>query len=136
MISRHVKLGSRLGLVLGIAVITVLSLLPGKDVAALDLLWDKAAHAMAYGVLALLVGLTFDPGSQRWIGILGLVCLGGLLEFGQVYVPGRSASHLDMLANGIGALLGIFLVHGFQRLWPQPIGRPGKPNKKAEATNS
>ncbi len=127
---------SPLALGLGIFLITVLSLLPGEKVKPLNLVWDKAAHAMAYGILALLVGLTFTRGLQRWLGILGLFGLGGLLEIGQIYVPNRSASTFDMLANGIGILLGVLLLFGIQWLWQRLAGSRDEASQATKANTS
>lgn len=74
---------------------------------------DKLAHAIAYGVLALLLLLGNRYASApntRWRTALSvLFCLGfGVaLEWVQYYFfPGRQFEYLDMLANAVGISLG------------------------------
>ena len=42
--------------------------------------------------------------------ILCMIPLGGLVEWGQSFVPGRTASMGDAVANALGVFLGIWLV--------------------------
>ena len=74
---------------------------------------DKLAHAIAYGVLALLLLLGnfyASTPNRRWRTAASLLfCLGFgiMLEFIQYYFfPARQFEYLDMLANAIGISLG------------------------------
>ena len=66
-------------------------------------LWDKAAHALNYALLAAL--LWFATGGRRpWLAGLGLVLLGGLVEIGQALSGTRTGDWQDALANATGIL--------------------------------
>jgi VanZ family protein len=86
--------------------ICVLSLMPGKDV-PLGSVSDKYRHALAYGLFAVLLGLSFLKGrywAAAWaFTIASLVGIG--MEILQPYF-GRSQDVGDALANSIGATLG------------------------------
>ena len=87
--------------------IAVLSLLPAQ--AAISSGWgDKVEHGLAYGLLSILLKLAFSQHSfvKNWT----LATLyGGLIEIGQFFAPGRHPDFMDVLANGIGAALGLSL---------------------------
>lgn len=70
---------------------------------------DKAYHCAAYGWLAVLPMMGFAPRRQAISAALSMIILGILLEIGQYYIPGRSFSLLDITANSLGVILGIFL---------------------------
>lgn len=66
--------------------------------------WDKSNHALAFAVLAFL-------GNRAWPGrtapvLLGLLAYGGLIEVLQSFTPDRFAEWGDLLADGIGLVLG------------------------------
>jgi VanZ family protein len=52
--------------------------------------------------------------------LLGLVVLGALTEWLQAYVPGRSMSAADWVADSAGALLGL----GLGWLWARQLNKP------------
>lgn len=68
---------------------------------------DKLFHAVTYGVLGFLFqgGLPATP--RRWMLAWLMASLYGCSdEIHQMFVPGRSADPLDLLADSAGALLG------------------------------
>jgi VanZ family protein len=74
--------------------------------------YDKVAHALVYAVLG---GLCFPAVRRTWplarsrVVVIAafLAFLHGLTdEFHQLFVPGRNADWYDVLADGIGGLLG------------------------------
>ncbi|HEX2676437.1 MAG TPA: VanZ family protein [Polyangiales bacterium] len=74
---------------------------------------DKGIHFMEYGVLAALIAHAFawTRPSRRMLLIFGIavVCatLFGLTdEIHQAFVPGRNSDPQDLLADGLGSLLG------------------------------
>jgi len=85
------------------------SLLPGNStpIQALDRLHinDKVEHAMAYAALALLPVL-HEQRRRQIVLILIVAAMGILLEFGQLYSPGRSFDTRDMLADIVGVIIG------------------------------
>jgi VanZ family protein len=103
--------------------VTVLSLLPSSGSAGL-ISWlpfgDKGAHALAYAALGFCMfcavaarGETWHPGAviatNRWriVAIAGLlIAIGLTIELVQPLF-GRSMELLDLVADGIGGILGI-----------------------------
>lgn len=94
-----------------------LSLLPGNS-GILVLFgiphFDKVAHIGAYAVWSFLflVAAQKTSGSiktKKWWIVGTLAIVGCSLEYGQLYMhDGRSFELLDMIANGVGAICGIF----------------------------
>lgn len=69
--------------------------------------WDKTNHLLAFSTLALL-GRGAYPG--RMVAVLGgLLAYGGLIEVLQSFTPDRSAEWADLLADGVGLLVGEML---------------------------
>lgn len=93
-----------LSLLVVILGITYLSLSPQPKMVASN---DKVGHFIAYGTLMLHLGLLFAGNPKRLL-IAGAFAFiyGGLMEFGQSFVPGRSVSGLDLLANTGGVIIG------------------------------
>lgn len=75
-----------------------------------DLGWDKANHFTAFGTLAFigLQGLRAGPG-RRWIVLAMLLAYGVLIELVQSQIPGRDAEAMDVVADMIGAVIGVGL---------------------------
>lgn len=69
---------------------------------------DKLYHCAAYAWLAWLPMIGFGNRSRALTASLSMILLGVALEIGQYYVPGRTFSFLDMTANGLGTMLGLF----------------------------
>ncbi|HEU4629416.1 MAG TPA: VanZ family protein [Gemmatimonadaceae bacterium] len=74
---------------------------------------DKVAHAMMYGVLAALVAYALAPGRRRmaWLGMAFAVtaAVAALDEIHQRYIPGRSESAADWIADVVGAGLALLV---------------------------
>lgn len=103
-----------------LAVITVvgiswLAFTPHPPPAA-DLGWDKANHFTAFGTLAFLgmQCLRPRPGRAWWV-LAALLVFGVLIELVQAQIPGRDADAQDVLADMMGAVLGL-AVHALA-LW-------------------
>lgn len=108
----------RLALMVQIVVVLFLALTP-RPPPALDLGWDKLNHLMAFAVMACTGILGF---ALRWrlVGV-GLLAYGMLIEWLQSMTPDRQAQWQDVLANGLGIILGLclgaWLVHRHGRRW-------------------
>lgn len=68
---------------------------------------DLVYHALAYLWLSLLPFFAFGTGKRGLLAAFLMIPLGIVLEFGQTFVPGRTFSILDMVANSCGTILGI-----------------------------
>lgn len=94
--------------------VTVLLILPGKDLPELDLfgiLTDKVIHASVYAGVVLLFSFYVLMGEERYRTMLIYVCLfailhGIIMEFVQKYFAvNRAFDVLDMLADAIGCVI-------------------------------
>ncbi|WP_323675375.1 VanZ family protein [Halorubellus sp. PRR65] len=92
-------------------VVLVASLVPGGGRALASpfgvVRGDKWLHAVGYAVLA--GAVTYADG-RAVVGVLAAVAYGALVELLQLGVPYRSASALDAVANGVGAVVGALAV--------------------------
>jgi VanZ family protein len=93
---------------------------------------DKMLHALAYGVMVLLLSLAADrrpgrgsgpfPGSAVWLTVLAFAA-GGALELLQ-HLTGRDTELLDWVADGVGAAIGLWGWTLVNRRW---VVRPSSP---------
>jgi glycopeptide antibiotics resistance protein len=84
-----------------------------RQLRALGLSWvtytqlESFANVVLFLPLGLLVALII-PTSRWWIIVVGLIFVSGSIELAQaLFIPGRVASALDVLANVTGGLAGI-----------------------------
>ena len=100
------------------AVLLTSSSIPNPDVPQI---WagDKVVHALLYGVLAWLVvrALAPEARSPRALGVAfaALLAFGWADEWHQQFIPGRSRSAADWLADGTGAALAILTASAHRR---------------------
>ena len=75
--------------------------------------WDKLAHVGTFALIGCAAGVA--SGSQGWLRaaccVAGALALGVTDELHQVYLPGRSASWADLLADAVGGVVGASLLH-------------------------
>ena len=90
---------------------TVLALLPAERLPPLSVFdwWDKAQHALAFAVLAVLARLGW-PQVPAWRWCLALVTYGVLIELAQAATSWRHGSVADALADALGVLAGLGVV--------------------------
>jgi VanZ family protein len=100
---------SRLWFCLGLliaAVITVMSLVPPRDVPNLGLS-DKFEHSFAYFVLAFWLASVIVRRDFFWLAV-SLLAFGGGIEIAQGLMGlGRQADWFDLLADGVGIVVGV-----------------------------
>ena len=86
--------------------VLVLMLLPAEHVQRLPInFWDKAQHALAFGVLTLL-GLRAWPQRRHRLRLLaGLVIYGGGIELAQHLTGWRHGDWADWVADSVGVVL-------------------------------
>ena len=78
-------------------------LLPAKDLPHVNI-WDKAEHAGTFFVLMTLATLSYyQKHSLQRLALL-LIAYGIAIECIQFFIPSRSFSVLDMVADSIGVL--------------------------------
>lgn len=79
---------------------------------------DKHLHFAAYGCMAALLYMSFNR-HAFWAGWMGTLVLGIVDETIQSFVPYRSASLLDLLADAIGAGGTVIFLHLIRTAMPQ-----------------
>lgn len=94
----------RILLAMALLAILVLSLMPPSS-GLPTTGWDKSNHMLGFGTLGFL-GIRSWP--KRAVMVLAaLLAYGGLIEILQSLTPYRSAEWADLLADGVGLLLGL-----------------------------
>ncbi len=78
--------------------------------------WDKLAHACVYGLMAAAIGLASGLRGWRMVltALVSVILVGVLDEWHQMSLPGRLPGWDDLLADGIGGLLGVAVL-GWRR---------------------
>jgi len=110
------RLVTRVLFLLAAAAVTVLSLLPQRDLPKVGVS-DKIEHVVSYFVLAILGSLAFRERRSLFALFVLLCAMGGVIELLQAFSPGRSPDIVDALADGAGAAAGtlVGLALGFLR---------------------
>jgi VanZ family protein len=99
------RMSSRIAFVIGLVIVIALSVIPAAtppDIAGSD----KLGHMAAYMALTLVGSIAFRVIWPLWMLAAARVLLGLSLEFVQVFIPSRTASGYEMLANMIGIAAG------------------------------
>ena len=113
----------RLVWLVGLAAVIVGSLAPAQSpvVGLIDSAHvnDKVEHFAAYAVLAALPALERFRCRRLGATVAFLFLLGGALEIGQLFSPGRTCDWRDFLADSCGILAGLSLV----RILQSPLAR-------------
>ncbi len=109
-----------------VAVVVYLSLSPQPPEVLPFSASDKFKHCLAYGSLSLWFCQIYVRVRQRAAVVAVLIAVGIMLEFVQGWSGYRTFEIADMVANGIGAVLGLILAHtplGRSLLWFEKILR-------------
>lgn len=105
-----------------------LSSLPGKDVGNWLVFPDYIAHFIEYAGLGFLWFLFQEKKDNNRVSgkyfypVLFSLIFGITDEIHQLYVPGRTFSGLDLLADGCGAVIGVLAGRLFILLFPGLTG--------------
>jgi VanZ family protein len=99
--------------VIGLA---VASWTPGQEVVRTGFN-TRLEHMAAYLIAGIAVIIAY-PRRPTWSIAAILSAYAGILELGQIYVPGRHAALLDWLASSSGVLCACVTVFVFQRRHP------------------
>lgn len=70
--------------------------------------WDKSNHVLAFAVLFVLANRAYS--SRAGAVLLSLLAFGALIEVLQSFTPDHVADWQDILADGVGLLLGLGLI--------------------------
>lgn len=99
-----------------VALVVYLSLAPQPPEVLPFAASDKFKHCLAYATLSLWFCQIYVRVRQRAVVVAVLIALGIALEFVQGWSGYRTFEIADMVADSIGAMLGLLLVH-------TPLGR-------------
>jgi VanZ family protein len=105
----------RMFLLAALAVITHLATTP-QQYPVVQHIWDKANHFLAFYVLALLIDFSFPKTNLGISKVITLLTYGILIEVIQSFIPNRSASLLDLVADGIGIAIYRFSLPAVRHL--------------------
>lgn len=94
---------------------TAVMLLPANDLPTVNI-WDKAEHATTFAVLMAAAWFAYQHRFAVKKLAVWLVCYGITIECIQHFVPTRSFSVLDMVADSVGVLLILFLVRALEKV--------------------
>ena len=98
-----------------IVIIVIVSLTPADSSALPVKHIDKVGHFIAYTVMAILTLVIFEGRGKRIAIILFTFVLAFLLEWGQIFVPGRLSTLTDGITNYLGLLFGFSLYWFYHR---------------------
>ncbi len=87
---------------------TAVMLLPASQLPTVNI-WDKAEHAGTFAVLMLLAAPAYRHCTLEIIAAL-LVVYGATIESIQHFIPSRSFSLLDIVADSVGVIAGALLL--------------------------
>lgn len=91
--------------------------------------WDKLLHAGGFGFMTALFVFALEGrlAPVRWrpaiLAVLLTVLYGASDEFHQSFVPGRDASLLDLLADGVGAAIAVIALGAYSLLRARRLAR-------------
>ncbi|HIM27116.1 MAG TPA: hypothetical protein EYI98_03805 [Candidatus Marinimicrobia bacterium] len=98
------------GMLIGyILLIISVSSIPGNSIPRFILFsWDKLLHLVEYSILGYLAVNSFRAISKNQVIVIIISCLGFACfdELWQSLIPGRFSSGLDIIADGIGIIMG------------------------------
>jgi VanZ family protein len=110
MNDRLILMGIRVALVAMVVVTTYFAVSSGGPIVNHQIN-DKWAHTLAFCILALLADWSAPRSGYDLYKIMPLMCYGLLIEFMQLYLPYRTASMMDLVADATGLLLyGIIIL--------------------------
>jgi VanZ family protein len=82
---------------------------PGDDMIRTGILSGHAEHVIAYALSGAVMYAMLAPRFAAACIVAAIVAYAGLLELGQMFVPGRHAAVADFLFSATGAVIGIVL---------------------------
>lgn len=90
----------------GLALVTILSLIPGNSVPQAVQFWDKAQHALGYAALSITGCFAFPQ--RVMLVLIGLLAHGAAIEILQgTLTATRFGDVFDWFADGTGILAGV-----------------------------
>jgi len=108
---------SRLILGISIVIISILSIQEIDFQSSVNLS-DKLLHLFCFLYLTIISWLSRIIYKELWLYVI-VLAYGILIEIVQIYIPYRSFEFLDIFADFLGILAGIFFINFFKDLYPK-----------------
>ena len=106
----------RLILVISILLISILSIQEIEIQSSVSFS-DKLLHFFCFLYLTILSWLSRIISTELWLYVI-VLAYGILIEIIQIYIPYRSFEFLDIFADFLGILAGIFFINFLKDLYP------------------
>ncbi|WP_428673805.1 hypothetical protein [Reyranella sp.] len=104
-----------------VALLVLLSWLPGDEMVRTGAS-GRLEHVVAYFGTAIVMALAYRERPRLLVQTLLLIALAGILESGQLYMPGRTAALFEFASSSAGAGLGGLLMRALR---PRLLGFAG-----------
>lgn len=88
--------------------------LTSRHIEIVESFWDKQNHFIAFCTLYVLLSLAYTPLSTRAKSAL-LLLIGFQIEITQYFIPARSFSLMDVVADSVGIVIGVGIYTLYQR---------------------
>ena len=101
-------------LIIWTAFVLILTLMPTPEYNGdKEMYYDKVAHVFLFGIFAYLFYRSFELKTWKRIifSIIAGIGFSLLIEFLQLFVPGRDASEMDLVAGVVGVLGFVFVAY-------------------------
>lgn len=99
---------------LALFTVYIAAILPNHLAPSVPEISDKAHHVFAFVVLGLLLKLAYRM--NYWYALVLLVAFGAFIEISQYFTPTRFAEYKDLIADLIGAFIGLKLYKYLRRV--------------------
>ena len=106
-------------------VLLLASWMPQSYMPRSGMLSGHVEHFIAYGLSAALMLAMLAERHAAWRVAVALLAYAGLLEFGQIFVPGRHAALRDLYFSAAGVLVGVIACATLVRARPEEPGVDG-----------
>ncbi|MDH5190085.1 MAG: VanZ family protein [Gammaproteobacteria bacterium] len=107
---------SRIGLIVCLVIVTALTVLPLQEFPPAENINDKVSHLLAFLALAMVADYSFPKSGFIIPKGLPLLAYGIGIEIVQSFIPYRSFSVLDMVADAAGLLVYMLLIPVLNRI--------------------
>lgn len=99
---------------LALIVAYIAAIVPTNIAPTVPELSDKVHHIFAFVILGFLLRLAYHI--NYWYALVLLVAFGGFIELSQYFTPTRCAEYKDVVADMIGAFIGLRIYKYLKRI--------------------
>jgi VanZ like family len=110
------KIFTRLGTPITLCALAIASWTPGSHVVRTGLTTGISEHVIAYSLASLTIGL-FNHKIQPFRIMFLLIAFAAIMEFGQLFTPGRTAQFSDFAASTFGIFFGTVFLYAIKSIY-------------------